>query len=147
MKRHRSSALLALLPLAAVLTGCNSYTEGGAGGSYDTFTYVSYSDQPKTITLVDWRDSSVIWTYEVPVGRKLVVSFVKDRFEQSPNRPDLMRWGEMAESTNYGELRNEMAVPRTRRVDVGLREAGESAPGAKGKAPGTAAAKVRSDLN
>ncbi len=144
----RGSTFFALLALpAVVLTGCNPYEEGGAGGSYDTFSYTSYSDLPKTITLVDTRDNSVIWTYEVPVGRKLVISFFQDRFEDNPNRPDLMRWSEMSDSTRYGDLKSEMAVPRTRRIDMGLREPGESEPGAKVKAPGTTGAgKTKSDL-
>lgn len=137
--------LLAALPVAA-LTGCNPYDEGGAGGAYDTFSYVSTPNQPKTITIVDTRDASVIWTYEVPVGRKLVISFYADRFENNPNRPDLMRWGEMPASARYGDLHNEMAMTHSRRVDMVLREPGESAPGAKIKAPGTATAKTKSDL-
>lgn len=143
----RGSTFFALLALPAVaLTGCNPYVEGGAGGSYDTFTYVSTPDQPKTITVVDTRDNSVIWTYELPVGRQLVISFMADRFENNPNRQDLMRWGEMSPTTRYGDLHNEMAMPKTRRIDWSMREPGESTPGAKTKAPGTAGAKGKSDL-
>jgi hypothetical protein len=57
-----------------------------------------------------------------------------------------MRWGEMSANISYGELKNEMAVPKTRRVDWTLREAGESAPGAKAKPAGTASARPRGDL-
>lgn len=142
---RRSLLLASTLPagiLALLAAGCGGYQIGGGGVSDGTHTFPSTSENPQTITLVDWRDGSVIWSYEVPVGRKLVAKFYDDRFETSPNRPDLMRWEEMPLSQNYGSLNNEMAVPRTRKFILDQRTPGEAAPGAKTKtANGQPAAK------
>jgi hypothetical protein len=136
IRNFSRSALAALalplaLPLLAV-SGCNPYREGGSEASYDGNVYVSTSDQPKTVFLRDTRDGSEIWSYEIPVGRKLVVQFFHDRYDNS-TRPDMMRWDEMAPDNNYGSLKNEMAVPKTRIIGFDLREPGESAPGVKPK--------------
>jgi hypothetical protein len=129
-------ASLVAVGLAAGLggTGCNPYDEGGSQASYDVAPFVSTSHQPKTVSIVDTRDGSIVWTWEIPVGKKLVIDFDQDKFKDNPNRPDVMRWQEMDADQRYGSLNNEMAVPRTRRIDWFLREPGEAAPGAKPKA-------------
>lgn len=127
-----AALIVPVLLSVAALSGCNPYREGGSESSTDTNVYVSTSDSPKTIIVRDTRDRSEIWSYEVPVGSKLVVEFFPDRFD-SPTRPDLMRWGEMAPDNNYGSLRNEMAIPKTRIIEMQIRPTGESAPGVKPK--------------
>jgi hypothetical protein len=119
---------------AAMAGGCNPYDVGGAQASYGTETVVSTSDLPISVNVVDWRDGSILWSYEVPVGRKLVIDFDQDHYKDNPNRPDRLRWQEMSPDQRYGSLNNEMAVPRTSRVDKVLRAPGEAAPGAKPKA-------------
>lgn len=136
LMRHTLSLFVLPVILSVIsASGCNPYREGGAEASYDTTTYVSTPHLPKTVIVRDTRDGSEIWSYEVPVGRKLVVEFLPDRNENLPDRPDMMRWGEMDPDDQYGSLKNEMAVPKSRILKLVLREPGESAPGAKSKAP------------
>ena len=135
-------ALSMILPVI-LAAGCNPYREGGAEASYDTTTYVSTSQLPKTVIVRDTRDGSEIWSYEVPVGRKLVVEFLPDRNENLPARPDMMRWGEMDPDDQYGSLKNEMPVPKSRILKLVLRDPGESAPGVKSKAPRASSADDR----
>ena len=134
MNRPLLRSMLALLTLpAVVLSGCNPFREVGAEASNGTSTFISTTDLPKTVWIKDYRDGSEIWSYELPVGRQLVVQFLKDKFDNLPARPDKMQWGEMAPGEQYGQLKNEMAVPRTTIIGFDLRTPGESAPGVKPK--------------
>jgi hypothetical protein len=114
--------------VALGLSGCNRFIEGGAGVSYDTHTYVSTSEQPKTVSLIDTRTDEVMWTVEVPVGRKLVVRFVSNYYPQNRSFPDQMRWDLIDPDAVYGGLANEMPVPTSRRLQMELRTPGEFAP-------------------
>jgi hypothetical protein len=128
MKRNRTVSGLGLVCTAAgllITAGCNPYQEGGSGISTDTFSYVSTSESPKTVLLKDSRSKEVLWTVEVPVGQKLVVSFHNGVYTESPAFPDRMRWDLIPADQEYGELHNEMGVPTSRVLEVELREPGE----------------------
>lgn len=133
-------AVCAALGLAGGLAGCNRFVEGGAGVSYDTHTYVSTSEQPKTVSLIDTRTDEVMWTVEVPVGRKLVVRFVNNYYPQNRSFPDQMRWDLIDPDAVYGGLANEMPVPTSRRLQMELRTPGEFAPNDRPRTASTPAA-------
>lgn len=112
-------------------SGCQRYLEGGSGMADDTHTYVSTSELPKTVTLKDTTSHEVLWTVEVPVGRKLVVRFYPDRFKDNQAAPDMMRWDLIDPDRETGELVNVAAVPKSRILEWTLREPGERVPNAK----------------
>lgn len=119
----------AAIALAAGLSlfGCTAgYHPHGQGRSNDTFTYISTSHEPKTITLIDTRTSEKLWTCEIPVGQQLVVRFLDD--ERAETRGwDTMKWRLMPAWTAWGTLDNAMSVPpnTARRIDMTLRKGPE----------------------
>jgi len=125
---------LAAAGLALTAGGCwPGYYEGGnyrtrGGGLH---TYVSTEWQPKTITLVDTRTGSAMWSVDIPVGKQLVIWFEEGESNAGPDLPDLMRWEIMAANTHSGALDNAMPVPGkdSRRLDMTLRAAPEMAAG------------------
>lgn len=125
----RAAAAAWLIGLAG-LGGC--YFEGGSMSSEDRFTYVSTTWQPKTISVVDTRTAEVIWSVDVPVGKKLVVDFNKgsDEEQKDPYRPDVMLWDIIEPDAYFGALSNKLRIPpkSARRIDMTLRPAPEQPP-------------------
>lgn len=121
--------LAAVLAGAAVLPGC--WVEGGRGNSSDSFTYVSTEYQPKTVSLVDTRTGQAIWSYEIPVGRELVMEFYQGEIATARDHlnPDTLRWDDFEAGTYFGSPRKRLNVPPStaRRLDVALRPAPEMA--------------------
>jgi hypothetical protein len=118
---------LSLLTAAALLPGCgNSTTEGGWLGSYDNYTYVSTSWQPKTVTLFDTRTGESLWSVDIPVGKQLNLGFRKGT---GPNeyKPDEMVWEIKMGGRIFGSRDNKVPVPphTARRVEMTLRAAPE----------------------
>lgn len=117
---------------AATLGGCAlpGHHEGGSSYSLDKHTYVSRTWEPKTINVVDTRTDEVFWSYELPVGRKLVIWFKTDGNADDPHMPDLIRWGEMPAAARFGEIDQEAPAPPSsaRRIDWYLRPVPEMAP-------------------
>lgn len=113
---------LALLTLGS-LSGC--LTPGGAMRSADEFTYVSTPWEPLSITLYDRRDSTPLWTVDVPIGSKVSVRFYPDKDTSGSVRmPDIMRWEIFDEEKSLRRLTNAMAVPGagSRLLKVSLRD-------------------------
>lgn len=106
---------------ALVLGGC--YTEGGLMYSRDAYAYVSTSWQPKTITLKDTRTGQDFWSVDVPVSKKLVITFSEDDGTEDSYTPDRMRWAICDQDDDNPRLGNELAVPGkgSRRLDMTLR--------------------------
>ena len=125
------SRLLAVpaLAMAMCLASCTTYTPAGDGISHDAMTYPSTSLNPATLQLKDTRTGEVLWTYEVPPDRELVIRFYPGRNSVNPEMPDEMRWEEWEKDQRHGSLENKMPVPAKeyRRVDVTYRKA-EPAP-------------------
>lgn len=123
LTRRTAVAALAISAALAGLGGCVTYKPGGDGRSIDTFTYVSDALSPKTVTLLDLRTGETLWTYEVPVGRQLVVRFYENKKDAVSNMPDIMRWDEMPAGKKHQQLRNLVNVPPagSRRVDMTIR--------------------------
>lgn len=120
--RSQSVALAAALLLAGLsLPGC--YNEGGIGYSRDAYAYVSTSWQPKTVTLKDTRTGQDFWSVDVPVGKKLVITFSENTGAKDAYTPDTMSWAICDESDENPRLGNTLAVPNmhARRLDVTLR--------------------------
>jgi hypothetical protein len=105
--RHLTPAALTLALVA--LSGCTwMQRERGSQESDDQHVYVSRPWEPKTVSLIDTRNDEVIWSYEVPVGEKLVIRF-EDHNKPEPG--ETMLWG--AGDPNKGKIRliNEIPVP------------------------------------
>jgi hypothetical protein len=132
MNRLAATSILSLALAAGALctSGCASYTPGGGGISRDAFTYISTSHSPKSLQLKDTRTGEVLWTYEIPVERELVISFYEGRNRENIEMPDEMRWEEWEKGRSHGTLDNRMPVPEMiyRRIDVTIRKP-EPSPG------------------
>jgi hypothetical protein len=125
MSSARSIVATILAAASCALIGCN--TEGGRGFSSDSYTYVSRTWSPKTVTLFDTRTGETLWSVDLPVGKQMSVGF---RRGTGPNeyKPDMMYWG-MTEPGRLGRVqKNWIPVPPhySRRLDLTLREAPES---------------------
>ncbi len=125
--RPTAIALLttAVLALPLVLTGCN--VEGGRGYSSDSYTYISRTWSPKTVTLTDTRTGETLWSVDLPVGKQMTVGFRKGT---GPNeyKPDMMYWG-LTEPGRVGRVqKNWIPVPPNhgRKIELTLRDAPES---------------------
>jgi len=117
---------------AAALVGC-SYTPGGGLRSDDQFTYESTVYQPVNVEVVDTRTSEVIWTMEVPVGRKVTLRFYPEQSEGYEDYPDIMKWEVQGNEDLAGILRSKITVPDrwSRRINVTYRDGPEYYPGAQ----------------
>ena len=128
----RKITIPSLVIFAAVLTGCEMYVPGGnpfTNGPNSAATWESTEQFPKTITLIDTRSGERLFVMEIPVGKKLVIDFVKDAGDNEVMTPDLMSWEVFPRSVSYGPLSNAMTVPNrwSRRIDVAMRESSEYA--------------------
>lgn len=125
-----SRSLVALVAASALtgLGGC--YSEGGLGWSEDQHVFISRPQQPWNVTLRDTRTGQELWTAEVPVGKQLVVHFLKDEGTKDPYTPDVMEWGIMNDGDEVGRLGNRMPVPpaNARRIEPTLRATPELPP-------------------
>lgn len=119
----RTFALAAMLTLAGVSSLAGCYNEGGIGYSRDAYAYVSTSWQPKTITLKDTRTGQDFWSVDVPVGKKLVITFSEDTGTKDSYTPDMMSWAICDEKDENPRLGNTLAVPNkhARRLDMTIR--------------------------
>ncbi len=84
---------------------------------------------PQTVTLVDTRTNEKMWTYEIPVGKELVMKFYKNT-APGEHLSDSMRWEVMDVEKTSGPLDNVLPVPDqfSRRVDVEVRPTPEQPP-------------------
>ena len=109
--RIRQSALIpaGLALTLASLAGCvTGDLEGGNRASTDKHVYVSYPWSPKTVSLIDTRNDEVLWTYEIPVGKKLKIQFENGRNRLSEQ---IMRWGVGDTDGRFIRLDSQMPVP------------------------------------
>lgn len=106
--------------------GC--YFEGGPLWSADQMTLESKPYEPKTISVIDTRTETTIWTLDLPVGQQVVISFAEGR-GPNENLPDLMVWGVMEAGRTFGRRENRIAAPakEARRVEWELRPVPEFA--------------------
>lgn len=133
--------LLAGAALCAPLCLAGCWTEGGRGYSNDSYTYISRTWEPKTISVIDTRTGQSVWTYEIPVGRQLNIEFFQGGSGDAMN-PDQLKWSDREAGTIFSMLDNTVAVPAAdaRRVDWKLRPTPEYAPGLAGSNPASAPA-------
>lgn len=117
---------LITMPALATLAGCQGGTEGGWLGSYDNFTYISTSWQPKTISLYDTRTGENLWSVDVPVGKQLNVGFRKGT-GPNENKPDELVWEIKMAGRVFGSRDNRVPCPpaTARRLEMTLRAAPE----------------------
>lgn len=121
-----------LFALLTTITACQMYKPGGNAffnGPNSAATWESTEEFPKTVTLIDTRSGERLFIMEVPVGKKLVIDFVKDAGDNTVLTPDLMMWEVFSSDVGYGPLSNSMTVPNgwSRRIDVTLRDSSEYA--------------------
>jgi hypothetical protein len=110
MRTSMNRAGLAALAvcLGGFIWGCvpGNY-EGGNLASYDKHVYVSRTWEPKTVMLKDNRTGEVLFSWEIPVGKQLVVQFSDER---NTEEPATMRW-EIMDARSHKRPRNEAVVP------------------------------------
>jgi len=126
---HHIKSIIAL-SFVATMASCQMYAPGGNpffNGPDSAATWQSTEEFPKTVALIDTRSGERLFVMEVPVGKKLVVDFIKDGGDNTVLTPDLMMWEVFPSSVGYGPLSNSMTVPNgwSRRIDVTLRESSE----------------------
>ncbi len=116
----RALTAAALLATSLATGGC--WTEGGRGYSNDSYTYISREWEPKTISVIDTRTGQAVWSYEIPVGRQLMMEFFPNA-SGDPNLPDNLCWSERVAGRLFGVLDNTVSVPSAsvRRVDMKVR--------------------------
>ncbi len=127
---HRSifsSITLGLgLTVAFTLGGC--WSPGGTRGwSPDSYTIESSSMIPQTWSLKDTRTGETLFSYDIPVGRQLVVKFHKNHTPEDAAYPDLMKWDDWEIGTRFGSPEKELAVPpaSARLIEVSVRKSPE----------------------
>ncbi len=113
-----------------ICTGCVAHPGWSAGGnaaSTDSYTYVSRSHTPQTVSLVDTRTNEVIWSRDVPVDKQLSIKFYEDHNSENPSRPDVMRYAIQDSGERWARLTDSITVPpsASRRLDVELRDGPE----------------------
>lgn len=111
---------------AAGLTGC--YVEGGAGASLDRHVYVSTEFRPVTLTVFDANTRQPQWSYDVPVGKKLVLEFYDDAYPDEAYTTTKMKWDVWDQDQIFGAPGQEFKVTKARYLDYRLRPTPE-APG------------------
>ena len=130
--RYRLALGFVLLAVVAFgSAGCSApYYPGGNFRSANTFTYLSTTYSPKTISVVDTRTGEEIWTVDLPVGQQLTMQFVEGKGDDPVYLPDLMRYRIGEKRFRFGSLKNAISVPdRTaRRVVLKLRPTPEFPP-------------------
>lgn len=129
MQRTTSNIILFT---SIAFAGCKMYEPGGNAffnGPNSAATWQSTEEFPKTVTLIDTRSGEHLFVMEIPVGKKLVIDFVKDSGDNTVLTPDLMMWEVFSSDVGYGPLSNSMTVPNgwSRRLDVALRDSSEYA--------------------
>lgn len=131
--------LLSAAMLAGSLAAGGCWTEGGRGYSNDSYTYISREWEPKTISVIDTRTGQAVWSYEVPVGRQLMMEFFAGG-GTVPGMPDELKWSDYPAGMRFGLLDNSVSVPsaNVRRVDMKLRPVPEAEKIATSSAPAAA---------
>ena len=115
-----------LLAGAACVGGC--YSEGGPGFAFDQHVYVSRPWQPWTVTLRDTRTGQEFWSMDVPVGKRLIMSFAENTGTNDKYTPDTMSWALVDEEKDmFVQLTNSLPCPpqNARRLEPTLRTAPE----------------------
>jgi hypothetical protein len=130
-------AALAALAGLAVLSGC--YFNGGPQWSADQGSYISTTNLPQTVSVMDLRTGQEVWSYDIPVDRKLVIDFSKGVGDPTIGMPDKMNWEEWPIDRSFGQPSQVVLVPpaSARRVDVKIRSVPELPDVLKPKAPVT----------
>lgn len=110
IQTSRKTAALSILALA-LLSGCSvsGHYEGGNLASIDKHVYVSRPWDPKTIELVDTRDGSIVWSYELPVGKKLAIRFIENQGD--PSKQPVMQWLVTEENDHSASYENAVPAP------------------------------------
>ena len=102
------------------LSGC--YAPDGAMMNYtgQAMTYESNEWQQKTITLVDVRTETPVFSMTVPPGKWLIIQFDKNGGHDPHFAPDLMRYDVKPMGSRTGRLSSSVSVPdaASRRIDV-----------------------------
>ncbi len=86
---RRPTLAIAVLAAPFILAGCR--TEGGMSYSADSYTFISRTWEPKTISVIDTRTGETVWTLDLPVGKQLNMKFMRGT---GPNEyyPDEIQW-------------------------------------------------------
>jgi hypothetical protein len=132
MSIARTSLALTLgtIMAAATLTGCTNS---------ERYIYESSPHLPKTVTLVDTTTGQSIWTYDVPVGKQVIVRFKGPQSTADARGVDEMSWvvTDIGTSAGSSAATDTMNVPPAgaRRLDIVLRNQPEAYPPQPPKKP------------
>lgn len=108
---RRTSVLVAGLLIAVGGCAIPGNYEGGSFYSQDKHVYVSRAHFPVTVSVIDTRDQQTIWTYDLPVGQKLICRFYTNRNKDNPALPDQMQWRIVANKQTLPGDKGTLAVP------------------------------------
>lgn len=128
MHRFSLSSLTLGLCLCGSLALGGCWSPGGTRGwSPNSYTYESSSMIPQTVSLKDTRTGETLFSYDIPVGRQLVIKFHKDHTPEDAAYPDLMKWDDWEIGTRFGMPDKELAVPpaSARMLEVSVRKSPE----------------------
>jgi len=125
--RAAPSLVLAASLSTLVLVGCYTTSGGYYPRSNSTFTYISTTSTPVTITVMDVRSNEAFFRMEIPVGKQLTFHFVSGGGDEPVYRPDHMQWELFDAGTSIGSLTNRLSCPpaNARRIDVAYRPSPE----------------------
>jgi hypothetical protein len=77
----------------SLLGGCGYMADGNPLSSREEFNYRSTSTMPQTVVLRDLRTDEVLYTWEVPVNKKLYVRFLTNKAQpMTESNPDQCEW-------------------------------------------------------
>lgn len=115
---------LAWFACAASLTalgGC--YGLGGSMMSVDRGRIDSRANTPKTVSIIDTRTESVVFTIDIPVDSDLLYSFAEGGGDPALGLPDTFAYEVWPRDTGLGSASNKRAVPSAdaRRLEWKLR--------------------------
>jgi hypothetical protein len=107
---------------ASALTACHSPSGGVMPYTGASTTYYSTEMSHKTVSVIDLRSNSTIFSVDIPPGKQLTIDFDSGEGDDPVDTPDLMRYEIMDLGTRIGTLHNSMTVPNaaSRRVDVAI---------------------------
>lgn len=130
--RSKSTTILAgsALGLVAMLSGCSYLSPGNPMRSNDEYNYTSSSTMPQTVVLRDLRTDEVLFTWEIPVNKKVFIRFYPGLAEpKTEATPDQCEWLyypiDLSDPPLENRVRFNVPADNSRRLELFLRPSPE----------------------